>query len=753
MKKTFLVRKIAIGLAIGAVALPNCVWALPQGGQIVAGNGQSPSVNGNVMDINGSGNISMKWDNFSIDANEVVNFNGMQAILNYVTGKQGSEIYGKINGAGVNVFLINPNGILFGKTAEINVGSLIASTKNLDDVDNVLNNFKTTGVINDFGSKSASQLINMGKLEADSLYLEGGRIILDTDNVKLAGRNFDGSNAFINGDYDNDNVILGHTAYTDGSYANQDKYFAVNNGDKNILGYMWVADAEQLQAINTNLQGRYALKNDIDAGASEEKGFTQIGKSENMFRGYLDGLEYSIKDLTIDKNANFMGLFYQTSKTAKVRNFTMDNVKVNGGSANGAVAGANQGLIENISIKGSVGGRKGINGGIVGINAGIIRNVSVDAVVTGGGTVLGGIAGQNQAAGTIDNVNVKGHIGNSTFDIMGGIVGDNAGLLNNVHNEATVVGRNAVSGIVGQNKATYTISNATNIGNITGQNYVGGIIGYYSNANDMLLKNSSNSGHIIGTSMVGGIVGSGGGAVIGGGGYEGCVSIENAQNSGDITGSSSVGGIMGGSGYTKLIDNVKNTGTVKGNSQVGGILGNTASGKVLEALNLGQVIGLIEDKTIGGIVGSGYDAYISDKAVYATTDKDGNAYDVSSYNDKGTGKTYVEIFPAPPEPPEPEPPVIHDDKQDITKLPEFEEHYHGSSSAIISDLHTTIRVVEPMGENKIGDASAIEVSYSGETRELTNNADNGFSDDVNKQVDANDHNDGNEQNDEENESI
>jgi hypothetical protein len=82
---------------------------------------------------------------------------------------------------------------------------------------------------------------------------------------------------------------------------------------------------------------------------------------------------------------------------------------------------------------------------------------------------------------------------------------------------------------------------------------------------------------------------SGGGSVIDGGGLSGCVSIENSENSGDIKGSNSVGGIMGGSGYTKLIDKVINYGTVTGTSQVGGILGNTSSGKIGEALNLGQV--------------------------------------------------------------------------------------------------------------------------------------------------------------------
>lgn len=705
MKNRQRLGKTTVAIVVSTLAFSNCAWGLPQGGTVVTGNGSYTS-SGNQMDITGTGNVSVKWDSFNVAAGETVNFKNMNAILNYVTGRQGSEIFGALNGQGVHVFLINPNGILFGKTAQVNVGSLTASTKSLSDVDTALQNFKNSAGISDFGIAGTAELVNMGKLEADTLRFEGSRIVLDTDNIKLGGDDFDGSNVVINGDFANGNVVLGYTAHDANGYAGKDKNFDINGGAQSVKGYMWVTNAEQLQDINTNLSGNYALKNDIDAGSSSQKSFTQIGSGQNMFYGHLDGLGYSIKDLTINKNANFMGLFYQISKSAKIRNLVLDNIKVSGYSANGTVAGANQGLIENIIVTGIVSGAKGINGGIVGINAGIIRNVIVDIDVDGGGTALGGIAGQNQAAGSIDSVIVRGKVGNSIFDVMGGIVGDNSGQLNNVRNEAIVVGHNAVAGIVGQDKASYTISNAVNTGNITGADYVGGIVGYYSNDNDMLLENSNNSGNITGNSMVGGIVGSGGGAVIGGGGRIGCVSIENSENSGDIKGSNSVGGIMGGSGYTKLIDKVINYGTVTGTSQVGGILGNTSSGKIGEVLNLGQVSA---ENSCGGIVGFGIDAIVSDKAVYATTDKDGNTYDISKYNDKGVGKAYADIFPAPPLPPDP--PELPEDEHDITKLPEFEDNYHSSSSAVTSELHTPV-IINPSGENTNICVGTIEIHNS-----------------------------------------
>lgn len=868
-----------MALALGALVLPGCVWALPQGGTVVTGNG-SYTTGSDKMDITGSGNMSVKWDSFNVADNEAVNFKGMNAILNYVTGKQGSEIYGALNGEGVHVFLINPNGVLFGKTAQVNVGALTVSTKALADVDGTLQNFKSTGAISAFGTAGDAVLINMGKLEADTLHFEGSRIILDTDNVTLSGNGFDGSRAVINGDYANDNVILGYTAYEDGSYAGKDKTFAVNDGTQQVNGYMWVENAAQLQDINTNLKGNYALKNDIDAGVIAN--FVPIG-NDDVFAGSFDGLGNDIKRLTINRPADDqVGLFYETAENSILRNFSLLDVDIRGHEATGSIVGGNVGTIENVTVTGKVAGEGAATGGVVGLNLGSIINAVTDVIVTGndsytGGVVgqnlsggiieasdirgtvngvkytggiagynegkindsevditinnsegysggiagynsgtikdgslkvsitcnnigIGGVVGNNGSAGIIDTITVTGNVNAFSNQVVGGIAGNNAGKIinstnktlvtagtnvggitgqntatgqvidcindgsvngvtrvggivgynrgiiqgavnngnlvvenpdasyiyrggivgynpddvatkiSNVTNTGKVNGYNNIGGIIGYTQSAHDITGITNTGDITGYNNVGGIVGYYSNADDMLLINSNNSGNITGNSMVGGIVGSGGGSVIGGGGLSGCVSIENAENSGNITGTSSVGGIMGGSGYTKLIDKVTNYGTVTGKSQVGGILGNTSSGKIGEALNLGQVIGVSNDATIGGIVGFGYDATVSDNAVYATTDKAGNAYDTSKYNDKGVGMTYAEIFPAPPEPP---PTPVEPEVPKITQLPEFEENYRSSSASVSAELHTPV-MVSPVAENINSGSGSLEV-HDGES--------------------------------------
>lgn len=55
---------------------------------------------------------------------------------------------------------------------------------------------------------------------------------------------------------------------------------------------MWVEDVEQLQAMNTNLNGNYALRNSIDATSTAEANahFTSIGN----FKGKFDGLGNNI---------------------------------------------------------------------------------------------------------------------------------------------------------------------------------------------------------------------------------------------------------------------------------------------------------------------------------------------------------------------------------------------------------------------------------------------------------------------------
>jgi filamentous hemagglutinin family protein len=76
--------------------------------------------------------LGLQWDSFNLGVNETVNFiqlSTSSVVFNRILDSQGSQILGKINANG-HVWLVNPNGLFFGQTAQVNVGGLVASTLN-----------------------------------------------------------------------------------------------------------------------------------------------------------------------------------------------------------------------------------------------------------------------------------------------------------------------------------------------------------------------------------------------------------------------------------------------------------------------------------------------------------------------------------------------------------------------------------------------------------------------------------------------
>ena len=143
--KLFLVSLLSYGSLIENAS------ALPQGGNITAGEASINQINSNQLDINQvSDRAVIDWNSFNVSTPETINFiqpSNNSAILNRVTGDTRSNIAGSINANG-QVMLVNPNGIIFTKTANINVGSLFATTldiTNTDFLNNNLNFFSVEG--------------------------------------------------------------------------------------------------------------------------------------------------------------------------------------------------------------------------------------------------------------------------------------------------------------------------------------------------------------------------------------------------------------------------------------------------------------------------------------------------------------------------------------------------------------------------------------------------------------------------------
>lgn len=146
-------------------------FALPSGATVVSGDaGFQTSTDGRHMVVNQqSHKLITNWNEFSVRADERVSFHqpGQDAVaLNRVIGRNGSDIQGRIDANG-KVFLVNPNGVVFGKSAQVNVGGLVASTLDLADRDFLAGNYQ-------FSGDSGATVSNAGSLKAS----EGGSIAL-----------------------------------------------------------------------------------------------------------------------------------------------------------------------------------------------------------------------------------------------------------------------------------------------------------------------------------------------------------------------------------------------------------------------------------------------------------------------------------------------------------------------------------------------------------------------------------------------
>ena len=105
--------------------------ALPTGGVVTAGAASIGDPSAGALTINQtSSRAIVDWSSFSIGAGGAVQFNnGSGATLNRVTGSVGLRRSTACSSATGSVYLINPNGVIIGKSGVVNVGgSFVAST-------------------------------------------------------------------------------------------------------------------------------------------------------------------------------------------------------------------------------------------------------------------------------------------------------------------------------------------------------------------------------------------------------------------------------------------------------------------------------------------------------------------------------------------------------------------------------------------------------------------------------------------------
>ncbi|HBP6160636.1 TPA: filamentous hemagglutinin N-terminal domain-containing protein [Pseudomonas aeruginosa] len=182
-------------------------FALPSGATVVSGDaGFQTSTDGRHMVIDQqSHKLITNWNEFSVRADERVSFHqpGQDAVaLNRVIGRNGSDIQGRIDANG-KVFLVNPNGVVFGKSAQVNVGGLVASTLDLADRDFLAGNYQ-------FSGDSGATVSNAGSLKASeggSIALLGARVSNDGVIQAQLGAVALGAGQGINLNFDGDGLL------------------------------------------------------------------------------------------------------------------------------------------------------------------------------------------------------------------------------------------------------------------------------------------------------------------------------------------------------------------------------------------------------------------------------------------------------------------------------------------------------------------------------------------------------------------
>ncbi len=176
---TFLV--LLLALSCGVLTAGGLVQAMPKDGKVIAGGADIVQSTPNRLDINQrSANAVIDWRSFSIDVDEHTHFRQPSAssmTLNRVRGDSYSNLLGKLTANG-RVMLLNPNGILFGKTAVVDVAGLVATTIDIRNEDFMAGRFNFAINHNPGGT-----VVNRGRITA----AEGGLVALVAPGVENSG--------------------------------------------------------------------------------------------------------------------------------------------------------------------------------------------------------------------------------------------------------------------------------------------------------------------------------------------------------------------------------------------------------------------------------------------------------------------------------------------------------------------------------------------------------------------------------------
>ncbi len=366
-----------------------------------------------------------------------------------------------------------------------------------------------------------------------------------------------------------------------------------SGGSGTVADPYQITTINQLQIISNYNTAHFKIMNDIDASVTSSwnggAGFVPL----SWFGGTLDGSNFKISGLVIIRsNSANQALFTNLGATSAIRNLQLLNVNIKGQDNAASLAAQTSGIVENVTVTGSVTGR-----GVIG---GLISTVNSSAIISNCHASSITVTGANQ---------------NNRHQI-GGLIAVSGGAVSSCTASGSVSGRGTVGGLIGQVNTTGSLvdSHADNV-TVTAFNTVaGGLVGYYQGVN---FENNTSSGVVSGVSQIGGLTGrtdtpvasSHSSASVNGtntdiGGLIGWINntmVSNCYSTGSVNGYNRTGGLVGYmSSQSAGISYCHTSSSVQGNDDVGGLLGYNNNGLIEKSYSTGSVAGR---SRIGGLIG------------------------------------------------------------------------------------------------------------------------------------------------------
>ncbi|HXE16684.1 MAG TPA: filamentous hemagglutinin N-terminal domain-containing protein, partial [Stellaceae bacterium] len=172
--------RACVALAAAASLITTPAWAGPQGGQVVGGQAIIQTLNQETLIKQSTKKSIINWNSYKVLKGESVIYqepNSNSISLNRVLGGQAASILGKIQSNG-QVWLVDPNGVLFGKGSTVNAAGLLATTADIANSDFMSGKYQ-------FGTASpnaAAGVANYGTINT-----QGGSTVLAAPNVDNEG--------------------------------------------------------------------------------------------------------------------------------------------------------------------------------------------------------------------------------------------------------------------------------------------------------------------------------------------------------------------------------------------------------------------------------------------------------------------------------------------------------------------------------------------------------------------------------------